>query len=507
MKKGFRVLTLMFAMVMVLSFALPMGMAFAEEPTHLSEVDGSAVGFGAPFQHHSFIDDGRQWVFYTNGSYLVYSTSTNMVTWSAPIAVHPCVDSIDPSGNWQIGDSYSGTQFDLWYDSTNNKLDIVVLPTSTNNTALLYARFTPSSSTGALTNVTAIDPWQPSLSGGGANVSMVLPSICVTPSQQPIIAVTRINASDTPAIDVGVIGFANPGTGTLMALAGSWPKYNLSQTGDASAFGSVIPLLSGNISVQFVEAEIGEGYLKQAIIGITGGADTLGTDYYVDSNATPSAPGFLWDYNAVSVHTDAVTASGNEDVMIVWNKDEGATSSLQFNRLADSTDWDGVPSYAIELADDDIYIGALGLRDTVGNLVYSAIGYSESDYLYSWDYGLGTATLSTVDVIDEAHGVQYAVMANYNRDLEGDQNTGFIYQGSGYEMMYGAYEPAAPVVPTSSTGVWTMAAILPYVFVGISLVMAVAMFSTSNAIGGMIMLAIAMVLTVVGAGLIQGFIP
>jgi hypothetical protein len=506
MKKGFRLLTAIFSLVLLCALILPVGLAYAEDPTHLSEVDGNVGGFGAPFQHHSFIDDGRQWVFYTNNSELVYSTSTDMVTWTAPTSLHYCGDAVDVGGDWQNGDTYFGTQFDLWYDSTNNRLDIALLNTSANNSAILYARFTPSSVTGLLTAVTNVTPWQSAVAGGGVNVSYRLPSICVTPSQQPIIAYTKLNSSASPVIDVGVIGFANPGTGSLMALTGTWPKYNLSATGNATAFGSVIPLLSGNVSIQFVQAESAEGYLKQAIISITGGTDTVGTDYYVDSLARPSAPGFLWDYSAVSVHTDAVTASGNEDVMIVWNKDEGATTSLQFNRLADSTDWDGSPSYAIELENDDVYIGALGLRDTVGNLVYSAISYTGSAYLYSWDYDLGTATLSTVDVIDEANGVQYAVMSNYNRDLEGDQNTGFIYQGSGYEVMYAAYEYTAPT-PAYHTGVWTMAGVLPYIFVCICLILAVGMFATNNAVAGVVMLAIAVILTIVGTSLIQSFIP
>ena len=503
MKKGFRLLTGIFSLVLLCALILPVGLAYAEDPTHLSEVD-SIGGFGTPFQHHSFIDDGRQWVFYTLSNNLVYSTSTDMVTWTAPTTLHYCGDAVDVGGDWETGSDYTGTQFDVWYDGGNNKVDIVLLNTSANNSAILYARFTPSSSTGLLTAVTNVTPWQSAVSGGGVNVSYVIPSICVTPTQQPIIAYTKLNASASPVINVGVIGFANPGTGSLMALTGTWPKYNLTGTSNATAFGSVIPLLSGNVSIQLVQAINAEGYLKQSIIAITGGTDTVGASYFVDADTEPSAPGFLWDYNAVSVHTDATTASGNEDVFIIWNQDDGeGGTSLQFNRK-DDTSWNG--TYTATIEDDDIYIGALGIRDDVGNMVYSAIGESESDYLFSWDYDMGTDVGSAVDIIDEPNGVEYAVMANYQRDLEGDENTGFIYQGGSYEVMYAAYEYTAPT-PAYHTGVWTMAGVLPYIFVCICLVLAIGMFATNNAIGGVVMLAIAVILTIVGTSLIQSFIP
>jgi hypothetical protein len=430
---------------------LPTSIAYAETPAHVSDV-AISDGMGAPFQHHSFIDSGRQWVFYTTSDTLVYSTSTDMVTWSTPTTLHHCEDADLLEGDWET--DYSGTQFDVWYDSTNNKVDIVLLNVSGNNSAILYARFTPDALTGTMTNVTPIDPWQPSLSGGGINVSYVLPSICVTTAQQPIIAYTKIDYTATPVIDVGVMGFANPNTGTLMALTGVWPKYNLSATGDASAFGSVIPLPSGNVSVQFVEAETGQGYLKQAIIGITGGADTVGTDYYVDNDAGASALGYLWDYNALSIHTDSVTASGNEDVFIVWNKDEGEGAvSVQFNRKGDGL-WDD--TYQSTLTTDfNEYVGAMGFRDSVGNIVYSAISWDDQ-YIYSANYDMGTNVWNPYPevVYIDPYDLQWAVMANYEADIDGG-NTGFIYQGYSDDheddvIRYGAYETSTPsTIPAS----------------------------------------------------------
>ena len=475
---------------------LPATVAYAETPAHISEVYESD-GMSVPFQHHSFIDSGRQWVFYTTLDTLVYSTSTDMVTWSAPTTVHHCEDAVDIGGAWETDTDYSATQFDLWYDSTNNKLDIVVLNTSANNSALLYARFTPNALTGALVNVTPITPWQPSLSGGGVNVSMVVPSICVTAAQQPIIAITRINTSATPAIDVGVIGFANPGTGTLMALTGSWPKYNLSATGNPSAFGSVIPLPSGNISIQYVEAELGEGYLKQAIIGITGGADTVGADQYVDHDAGASAPSYLWDYNALSIHTDSVTASGNEDVMIVWNKDEGAGDvSVQFNRKGDGN-WDD--TYQETLTTDGYeYVGAIGFRDAVGNIVYTAISWDDEN-LYSANYGLDSGVWNPYPEVAyvDTNDVQWATMANYEADVDGG-NTGAIYQGytadpDSFDVIkYAAYEPTvASSIPTSVTA---MAWIIILIF-GTLICLVLLAYGASEAIrgGGLEFLKIALI--------------
>jgi len=58
---------------------------------------------GYPFQRKSFYANGRFWVFYCNGSNIVYCTSTDGLTWSTPATIRACA---------------YGHYFSVWFDGT-----------------------------------------------------------------------------------------------------------------------------------------------------------------------------------------------------------------------------------------------------------------------------------------------------------------------------------------------------------------------------------------------------
>jgi hypothetical protein len=83
----------------------------------------SSIATSYPYQRKSFYAKGLFWVFFFNGSYMVYSTSTDGITWSSPIAVRPVLD---------------GEGFSIFFDGT------YVHYAASYSTVLYYRRGTPN---------------------------------------------------------------------------------------------------------------------------------------------------------------------------------------------------------------------------------------------------------------------------------------------------------------------------------------------------------------------------
>jgi hypothetical protein len=67
-------------------------------------------------------------------------------------------------------------------------------------------------------------------------------------------------------------------------------------------------------------------------------------------------------------------------------------------------------------------------------------------------------------------------------------------------------DPGGPAIPIHKDAVWYLVDVLPYVFVGGSLVMAIASFGSGVPVAGIIMIAIAFIIAIAGTGIIQLFI-
>jgi len=77
-----------------------------------------------PFQRKSFYANGLFWVFYSNGSYMVYRTSTDGSTWSSATTVRACTN---------------GYYFSIWFDGTYLHYAYATA------TSIYYRRGTPNS--------------------------------------------------------------------------------------------------------------------------------------------------------------------------------------------------------------------------------------------------------------------------------------------------------------------------------------------------------------------------
>jgi hypothetical protein len=83
----------------------------------------SSIAISYPYQRKSFYANGLFWIFFFNGSHMVYSTSTDGITWSSPIAVRPVLD---------------GEGFSIFFDGT------YVHYAASYSTVLYYRRGTPN---------------------------------------------------------------------------------------------------------------------------------------------------------------------------------------------------------------------------------------------------------------------------------------------------------------------------------------------------------------------------
>jgi hypothetical protein len=91
------------------------------DPSVVGTTSGDATSF--PFQRKCFYAVGRFWVFYSDGTNMVYRTSTDGSTWSSATAIRACV---------------SGGYFSIWFDGTY--LHYAYVATS----SIYYRRGTPN---------------------------------------------------------------------------------------------------------------------------------------------------------------------------------------------------------------------------------------------------------------------------------------------------------------------------------------------------------------------------
>ena len=172
------------AVVMAILAVLVMpSVALAESPSTFSTVAyGQNLGsFGETFQRHNFDAVGLNWVFWNNGSAIIYSTSSDTVSWSTP-SIFSSFSNLD-SG-------YSeGSSFSLWYDESANFVDIAYLNVSGTNKAIYYDRFTPVSDGTIVKGTIQVAV------AGSATHNYSTPSICVNQNDLPFIAYMSENAS------------------------------------------------------------------------------------------------------------------------------------------------------------------------------------------------------------------------------------------------------------------------------------------------------------------------
>ena len=118
-------------------FASSLTVVRVDFTTNKSTVDpyligaGTATSFAYTHQRKIYAAQGLLWVFYGSSSGIVYSTSTDGMTWSSPTLVSTT--------------SIYGHSFALWYDKTYNKFEYAMCDQGSYYQPLYYRRGTPYS--------------------------------------------------------------------------------------------------------------------------------------------------------------------------------------------------------------------------------------------------------------------------------------------------------------------------------------------------------------------------
>jgi hypothetical protein len=113
-------------------------------------------------QRHAFYHAGRHWVFYCDGSAILWKSSTDAITWSA------AQDALLPA---EAGTMNNGGKFSIWLSKAQGLVHIVACCGSYNN-ALYYRAGTPNAD-GTITWVAAWNPVVPAV----ASVCYIYPHI------------------------------------------------------------------------------------------------------------------------------------------------------------------------------------------------------------------------------------------------------------------------------------------------------------------------------------------
>ena len=199
-------------------------------PVNDGEIDPSTVGTSTsslatyyPFQRKSFYANGRFWVFFSDGTNMVYCTSTDGTTWSTATTVRACS---------------SGAYFSIWFDGTY--LHYAYAP-GTNGGDLMYRRGTPNAD-GTITWSTASEviAYDATYQSGVVAEQINYPFVSVDSNGYPFIAFKYYDAVGLTGSFTVTKSSTNDGTWTT---ATGFPK-DLSLS---SIPGIVIPLTSGKM--------------------------------------------------------------------------------------------------------------------------------------------------------------------------------------------------------------------------------------------------------------------
>jgi len=449
------------AVFLLMCLVLPASVAYAETPLSVDSIAAgvAADGIGSPFQHHSFVYDGTHWVLiYDSGSSSVLAYySDDGLTWTP---LMPGLFGYNSSG--MTASETKGGQFDTWLERDGNVVHIAYVNTSANNSDILYASYTVAGHT--LTKV-GLPPWNRAVAGV-ANISYRNPTICVNNNDSVFLTYGSVNNS----ISDVYVTTTNDSTDAIWLPEIGFPMSNLDGNVSLPAmYGSIIPLFTStaNVSVQCANSNGSVYKILQVNISWNGTAWNKGTTSTIDTSGWYLKTGFEWNYNAVSMHTPA----NENDIAIQCGQYNGSLYRTFFNRRANESDaWGSSGVYARNFgqgAADDWYVGAMGIRSSAHNLVWSGwdmLGGSEHVYSADYDNVTGDWT-GPVVVYHDADIPMVSTMANYFWDFGGDGEQGFIYGTDTSDIvMYGLYGPATTTASTIPASVTAMAWIVILVF-------------------------------------------
>jgi len=196
----------------------------------MGELVGISADYNATrysFQRKSFYAAGRFWVFYSDGTNMVYKTSTDGITWVGPTTIRTCA---------------SGRYFSIWFDET-----FLHYAYSTGiNAPLYYRRGTPESD-GTIT-------WSAIEQTAVAAVAFITythPFVSVDSDGYAWIGYRRVDVSAYPWVQSSYVTMSGNTDGTWGATPGGFP-YSFPPIAGKNSTISIIPLTDNKMLAVYI---------------------------------------------------------------------------------------------------------------------------------------------------------------------------------------------------------------------------------------------------------------
>lgn len=437
-----RLVALVVVMAVLLATFISYGVSYAETPSLTSTVaTNQGIVLGETYQRHNFQAAGRDWVFWNNNSYIIYSSSTNAITWTAPkiFSSYICNEDIY---------CCNGSSFSLWYDTTSGYGHIAYMNVTGMQESIWYDRFLPQSN-----GTIVFDDPQEAIEGV-AELNFSVPSICINSYGYPYIAYMSVD-NTTSDLD----GWISTSTNNL---SGDWDTATnatlsldimLNSSLVEISYPSVIPVTGGNVSVQYAYGSVGD-HMAQNYGQYNVTSDNWS---YTEMLSVMSAPGTLegsWKHSEVSFPT----VNNTDDVFVVCMIDDVMAGTMLYaTRYGDP----GTPfdhTYFNNLSGGD-WTASISIRDDTGNLVVTAVNDSDIDSIWSADFNMSTLQWETLQDEGIVSTTGVGMMSAYTHD----STLGFLYYENtimflNENLNYGCYgcspapTPTPTPAPTPGTG-------------------------------------------------------
>ena len=438
-----KLLSVFIVTIMLFAFVATFSMTVsAETPSVTSTVaTNQGLVLGETYQRHNFESGGRDWVFWCNGSAIVYSSSTDSNTWASPriFSSYVCNEGVY---------CCNGSSFSLWYDVTTNYAHIAYMNVTGTQQSIWYARIAPQSNG----LITSDDPQE--AVPGVASLNFSVPSICLNSLGYPYIAymATDINTAN-------LSGYVSTST---VNSSGTWTNATNSTIDCATllnasveiSYPSVIPVTSGNVSIQYAYYNVDEDLFGQNYAQYNVSDDSWWYADKVDILDTPSNLTYSWKHSEVAYSS----ANNTDDVFVICSIYDDAAGELLLATSYGNVTTPFNISYFNSLSYGN-WTGALSIRDTNGNLTATVINDSALNSIWTAEYNMGTMQWGTLTDVNLVSSTSEGIMSAYRHNT----SLGFLYyqnviQYLNENLNYGCYGCTPVVVPaTVPAAVSTMA--------------------------------------------------
>jgi len=374
MKQRYRIpLELLLIVVLVISsISLPLpqlgaGVAGATGAIYTVDTTTDALGLGWPFQRHGFYTQDLHWVFYSDGVDIVFSTSSDAVTWSSATHVLDCNGSLGiPS------------LFNIWFDGTYVHY---VWTEADYGDPIIYRSGIPNGNGTITDRVSGIEWGSNDVSGeqvaveGNSTYNFFAPSVVVDSYGIAWVGYTQIHITDgDPTPDGSYVTKSEFGDGTWGTTPMDFPYR--AQAGVYSSV-SMVPLTNSKVFILY-----GNSTYTENATPLNGQAWN-GSSWEAEVT-TASNVGFVYYTSAVAFFDDVYIAFlGNVTGVYPW----GNTSDIMFTKYA----YDGNTlgsEVAVQTPANITSAPALSVNYASGMVYCYWIGSPDVDTIYQRRYAI-----------------------------------------------------------------------------------------------------------------------